>query len=104
MVFIDALRFFDSRCKVSLTWDLNPRPSEYMLLSIYLSIPSIYLYHLSIYIIYIYMYISIITNCHYIGVSWIEPNLQKALCQNIYIYTAGLHYTILTTGHRKIQA
>ena len=53
MVFIVVLRFFDSRSKVSLTWDLNPRPSEYMLHSIYLSILSIYLYNLYLYV-YIY--------------------------------------------------
>ena len=29
MIFIVVLRFFDSRYKVSLTWDSNPRPSDF---------------------------------------------------------------------------
>ena len=29
MIFIVVLRFFDSRYKVNLTSDLNPRPSDF---------------------------------------------------------------------------
>ena len=29
MIVNVVLRFFDSRCKVSLTWDSNPRPSDF---------------------------------------------------------------------------
>ena len=29
MIFNVALRFFNSRCKVSLTWDSNPRASDF---------------------------------------------------------------------------
>ena len=29
MIFMVVLRFFDSRYKVSFTWESNPRPSDF---------------------------------------------------------------------------